>query len=213
MDLAAATGFNDTDSSPENSDLDSDDNGANDRNPKPTSRHTDLTNSLKRATSHLRNLITTVSTRAFDPSHTANANTSPNDPSLTYLSEKNHKDLILTHHTTNEFLSYFWALLLPLMSDSPSAPSPSKQEMPALLTTLEKSLARLDAVAAAAETERQTRLKELRTKAAETSTRLRRKVGVNEAEAGPGRKEVEWLVEPTVKAIAVAKARFRDVSA
>lgn len=113
------------------------------------------------------------------------------------------QSLLLTHSTTTEFLHYFWTLLLS-QSSTPSA----KKDLPSLLVTLTNSLARINAVATEAEKERLGRVGEAKRAANEYFQRTGKKRKVDEAALGGGKEEVEQLLEPTVKAIAVAREKY-----
>ena len=147
---------------------------------------------LSAASAQILSLITQQRSRLSPSSDNSNTNLSPNIL----------QSLLLTHNTTTEFLHYFWTLLL--------SPTPTtERDLPSLLTTLTKSLARISAVAADAEAERQAQVDELRRQVAEHQQRTgkRRKMDESMVTLG-GRREVESLMGPTIGAIEVARERY-----
>ncbi len=147
---------------------------------------------LTAASAQILSLITQQRSRLSPSSENTNTNLSPNIL----------QSLLLTHNTTTEFLHYFWTLFL--------SPTPTtERDLPSLLTTLTKSLARISAVAADAEAERQGQVDELRRQVAEHQQRTgkRRKMDESMVTLG-GRREVESLMSPTIGAIGVARERF-----
>lgn len=125
------------------------------------------------------------------------------------LSPATAQNLSLTHHTTTEFLHYFWALLLSFPAGQPPSPAAAK-ELPALLASLSNSLVRIASVAADAESERAAKLTAMQKQANELMRRSegRRRIRIDERLAGPGQSDVAALMAPTVGAIGVARARF-----
>lgn len=206
LDLASAIGFaepSEADASSSSSSSDSDSNPT----PKTTNRPS---TALRTASSQIQSLILSTSTRESQkhPSKDDSTTTNPLN-----LPDKINQDLQLTLTTTNEFLSYFWSLLLPCLSSSSSSSAPATrppppQDLAALLPTLDNSVTRLRAVGDSAEALRQEKLRDLKRQAAEAEKRLRRKVRLDQGRAGPGRQEVEWLVAPMVREVRVAKERF-----
>ena len=221
MNLFNAIGFPEID--------DSDDDDASDEEADTTQKNSQntskaLTDALRRATSQIHQAISLQITQLEQERRQALQQTSQHtsDPSTpsnggTSLTPKTFQDLTLTHHTTNEFLSYFWAQLTSLTDTSTGQQQSAAhvqntltKELPAMLESLEKSLVRFQSVADAAEEERKAKLQELKTQAREAEMRLRRRVPVDEAKAGGGKKEVQELTETMVRAIDVAKTKFQE---
>lgn len=123
------------------------------------------------------------------------------DP-LNGLSQATFDALTMTHNTTTEFLHYFWTLFL-------SGDASKSNELAQLVSTLDRSLDRINAVAQQAEDERQKRI-ELRKEEDKLHferTKKRRKTNY-ESMAG-GRKVVEAMVRPTVQALDRATTAYR----
>lgn len=122
----------------------------------------------------------------------------------TGLSPQLLEQLTMTHNTTVEFLHYFWSVFL---SGDPDRAG----ELATLAQTLDKSEERIRAVAEAAETEREGRIAQLRAENERREKRTGRKyrLDLGKASVGGGRKEVEGVVEPTLKAVRLAARRYR----
>jgi len=199
IDLSLAIGFREEDSDSENDAMDIDAVAVKKApNPRVGSRA-----ALRAASAQVTSLIAQQRTH-LSPSG--------GDPSVsTTLTPGAMASLHLTHNTTTEFLHYFWTLFL--------APgSSSATELASLLGTLTASLARIAAVAATAEKDRDARIAELKAQAAQHQRATGRKMRLDESMlgvGGGGKKEVDRLMAPTVAAIARAKeaweARARDV--
>jgi transcription initiation factor TFIIH subunit 1 len=129
-----------------------------------------------------------------------------NTTTATSITPNTMQSLLLTHNTTTEFLHYFWTLLL--TPDTPTA----RRDLPSLLTTLTNSLARIDAVAAEAEKERQVKIGEVKKRSAEFLARTGKKMRVDEGMIGVGGKtEVEKLMARTVGSIGVARSKWEGI--
>lgn len=130
------------------------------------------------------------------------------DPSdLHGLSQSTFDTLTMTHNTTTEFLHYFWTLFL-------SGDSRRTEELEHLVSTLDRSLDRINAVGDTAETEYQTKVEKLKRqlKDFEERTGKRRRVAdVDATVGGGGRKVVDVMVKPTVKALGEATGVYRRV--
>ncbi|PNS16560.1 RNA polymerase II transcription factor B subunit 1 [Sphaceloma murrayae] len=124
------------------------------------------------------------------------------------LSQSTFDALTMTHNTTIEFLHYFWTLYL---SGDPARTN----ELAKLVETLDKSVDRINAVAKTAEDERKKR-KEAMSSAIEglksTSAKRRRIELEMDALAG-GRKAVEQVIAPTMKALAEATRQYKKAFA
>ena len=118
------------------------------------------------------------------------------------LSQETFDQLAITANTTTEFLHYFWTLFL---SGDPSRAN----ELSQLITTLDRSLDRIHAVAAQAEEERGKKVERLREQVREyeRKTGKRRRVDFESVEGG--KKVVEGMVGPVVKALGEASQCYR----
>ena len=230
LNLTSAIGI------PAGDDDDEDDEGS-DSDDSPEQRKQPH-NTSSSATAHITSLIDSAYTRHTSTTHTTNLYNSTSKPGqngvpVPYnLDASLYQELTLTHHTTNEFLSYVWSLMAPALSNSgaigagsgktsASATATLKDEIPALLSTLSNSLRRLDKVAQDAEAKRGERLKELRSKAAALQQQQAQRNGgkrapvapkIDEAAAGPGKVEVNWLVAPLTSAIDFARGKFAEIT-
>ena len=193
LDLTASINF------PENEDAeasdDSDDEGAASSNPQ--------TLALRTATAQLQHLISPTTPFTAPP---YNATTEQILSSLSWpaASTSTLSDLLLTHQTTTEFLHYFWSLVS-------TRGSTMSTELPSLIGALEKSLGRLRLQAEAAETVKQGRLEGVRKEAIDKARRMRTKPFVDEKAAGPGKRDVEGLVDMLVSAVEGAIAKGRGI--
>ncbi|KAI7012635.1 hypothetical protein D0867_09365 [Hortaea werneckii] len=133
--------------------------------------------------------------------HHASASSTPTAASLG-LSQTLLDQLTITHNTTTEFLHYFWTLFL---SGDPS----KSTELQGLVSTLDRSVDRINAVAEQAEAERQKKLDVQREKVKEYEKRTGKRRRVDERDAGSGKAGVEVLVRPTVEALRAASEAYR----
>jgi transcription initiation factor TFIIH subunit 1 len=179
------------------SDSDSDDDTAMNGHPNGSSKK------KKRAPINSHAAISTATTSILSSIKTRRVAASADPASLQGLSQPVFDQVQITHNTTTEFLHYFWSLFL---SGDPS----HSQELSQLATTLDRSMDRINAVAELAEKERQKEVEKRREKLREYERRTgkRRKVDV-EAEVGGGRKVVEGMVGPTVRALGEAGQAYR----
>ena len=118
------------------------------------------------------------------------------------LHKATYERLTLTHATTTEFLSYFWAAFL-------SGNSTRAEEISRLVETLNRAMDRIKAVAEDAEKERQKEIDKYRKQADDFFQRTGRKRRVDEANVPGGAKAVNQLFAPTVKAIEAAGRKYR----
>ncbi|KAL8946890.1 MAG: hypothetical protein Q9222_006775, partial [Ikaeria aurantiellina] len=141
LDSALSSIENDASSSSE------DESTTNPKNPhKIKTPHNPFASATTHILSSLRtNLSTSTSTSDLTPSHASFTTTSTT--STHGLSPQLFDRLSLTHATTTEFLSHFYAAFL-----SPS--NQNSSSLPGLIESLERALTRIDAVAADAEDER-----------------------------------------------------------
>jgi len=178
------------------SDSDSDDeapsdqtNGATRRKKAPLGSHT----ALASATS---TILSSIKTRR-DASSTDSS-------SLQGLTQQTFDQLSIAQNTTIEFLHYFWTLFL-------SGDSSRIAELAQLVSTLDKSLDRLEAVAATAEAEKVKRAEGLKKQVKEFYERTGKKRKLDLSGLGGGREVVESMVRPTVDALRLAGERYRGV--
>ena len=123
--------------------------------------------------------------------------------SLNGLSQEVFDNLTMTHNTTNEFLHYFWSLFL-------SGDASKTQELAQLVSTLDKSLDRINAVGVQADKERATKVESLRKQAEAYTARTGKKRKIDYDSAVPGgKKVVDAMVRPTVQALAQASSAYR----
>jgi transcription initiation factor TFIIH subunit 1 len=118
------------------------------------------------------------------------------------LSEDLFDNLTMTHNTTVEFLHYFWAVYY-------SGDAERASEVAKLIETLDKSVDRLKAVAATAESERSSTIERMQQdiETAFQRTKRRRKFDPNTVKGGA--EVVNRLVEPLYRAIAAARDQYR----
>lgn len=123
--------------------------------------------------------------------------------SLNGLSQDTFDNLIMTHNTTNEFLHYFWTLFL-------SGDATKTAELAQLVSTLDRSLDRINAVGAQADAERAQKVENLRRQAEQHHQRTGKKRRIDYDSAVPGGKRaVDAMVKPTVQALAQATSAYR----
>ncbi|KAK3054062.1 RNA polymerase II transcription factor B subunit 1 [Extremus antarcticus] len=162
--------------------------------------------STRRAPVNSHAAISTATTSILSSIATRRAATSTPPDDLNGLSQQVFDQLTITHNTTTEFLHYFWTLFL---SGNPA----HSAELAQLVSTLDRSLDRIKAVADSAEAERERKVEVLEKQVREFERRTgkRRKLdgeGVG-GEVRGGRKVVEEMVRPTVVALGVAGGRYR----
>ena len=144
--------------------------------------------------------IQSASTTILSSIKTRRAAASTDPTALHGLSQQTFDQLTITHNTTTEFLHYFWTLFL---SGDPS----HSVELSQLVSTLDRCLDRINAVAELAEKEREKKVEALRQQAKEweKKTGKRRKFD----RVGGGKEVVDAMVGPTVRALGVAGAAYR----
>lgn len=147
--------------------------------------------------------ISSTTTSILSSIKTRRAASTADPGSLQGLSQSVFDQVQITHNTTTEFLHYFWSLFL---SGDPS----HSQELSQLATTLDRSMDRINSVAELAEKERQREVEKRKEKHREWERRTgkRRKIDV-EAEVGGGKRVVEAMVGPTVRALGEAGQAYR----
>ncbi|CZT20218.1 related to RNA polymerase II transcription initiation/nucleotide excision repair factor TFIIH, subunit TFB1 [Ramularia collo-cygni] len=145
------------------------------------------------------NLLSAINTRrqaaASDPTH------------LRGLSQSTFDTLQITHNTTTEFLHYFWTLFL-------SGDARKTDELEHLVSTLDRSLDRINAVADVAEKEYQVKVDGYTERAQAAAQRSGKKFKLGNVDryvGGGGRKVVDAMVRPTVVALGEATGKYRKV--
>ncbi len=170
---------------------------------KPT--HVGSRSSLSSATSQILTAIQQRRSQITDlssPTH----NLSTTDPSTSGLSPILFDRLSLTHATSTEFLHHFW---LAFLSGDPERAG----ELAKHVESLNRAMDRIKAVADDAEKERTVELQKMKRQVMEAYERTGRKMKVNAESVGGGRKVVEQMLGPTVRAIGVATERYRKALA
>jgi transcription initiation factor TFIIH subunit 1 len=129
-------------------------------------------------------------------------NASDDAHSLNGLSQSTFDTLLITHNTTTEFLHYFWSLFL-------SGDSSKTTELSQLVSTLDKSLDRIGAVAEQAEKERNEKLERMKKQVQDYFQRTGKKRRVDESAVLGGKAAVDEMVRPTVNALRQAADAYR----
>lgn len=146
---------------------------------------------LKSASQSILSSIATRWTNGSTDAHTLNG-----------LSQSTFDDLTTTHNTTTEFLHYFWTLFL-------SGDSTRATELSQLVSTLDRSVDRINAVGEAAEKERQEKIERLRKQVREYQEKTGKRRRVDESAVGGGKAVVQSMVRPTVEALGQATNAYR----
>lgn len=198
-DLSLAIGVNDDSDSSDEDDDDDDNNSAKD--------HVGSRAAFTAATSQMMAAITTqrlrLTSSSDDPSSSsAHPFSTVASTSTSGLPAPIFERLTLTHATTTEFLSHFWSAFL---SGSPAR----ADEIGKLVETLDRAMDRISAVAEDAEKERQKDVDRLKQQVKEYFDRTgkRRKVDLDSVKGG--KKVVDRLLGPTVKAIREALGEYQ----
>lgn len=145
------------------------------------------------------------STRDILSSISSRRSAASTDPTSTLDLSQNTFDMAtMTHNTTIEFLHYFWTLFL-------SGDGSRSAELAKLVETLDKSVDRLEAVCKTAETEKTEKMENLKKQMRTLNERSnkRRRLEIDLGSIGGGRRVVEEMVAPTMKALATATAQYR----
>lgn len=127
------------------------------------------------------------------------------DPTSTLgLSQSTFDTMVMTHNTTVEFLHYFWTLFL-------SGDGSRSNELGKLVETLDKSVDRLAAVSNTAEEERLQKVQHLKKQMQTLNERShkRRRLEMDLGDIKGGKKAVEAMIAPTMKALATATEQYR----
>lgn len=117
------------------------------------------------------------------------------------LSESTLDSLTMTHNTTVEFLHYFWTVFY-------SGDPERANEVAQLIKTLDKSLDRLKAVADTAEAERTAILEKYKRDVEAYNARSGKKRKYDPENIKGGRRTVDQVAEPLVRAIGTAREEF-----
>jgi transcription initiation factor TFIIH subunit 1 len=118
------------------------------------------------------------------------------------LSQETYNTLSTTHATTTEFLHYFWSLFL-------SGDNSRTNELAQLVSTLDRSLDRINAVAATADAERNKKIANVKRQMEDYEKRTGKKAKYDFDTILGGKKVVDSMVKPTVGALAQATAAYR----
>lgn len=118
------------------------------------------------------------------------------------LSQDTYNTLTTTHATTTEFLHYFWSLFL-------SGDNGRTNELAQLVSTLDRSIDRINAVAATAEAERNKKIANVKRQMEDFEKRTGKKPKYDFDTILGGKKVVDAMVKPTVGALAQATATYR----
>jgi len=118
------------------------------------------------------------------------------------LSQDTYNTLSTTHATTTEFLHYFWTLFL-------SGDSSRTAELAQLVSTLDRSLDRINAVAATADAERNKKVSNVKRQMEAHEKRTGKKAKYDFDAILGGKKVVDAMVKPTVVALAQATEVYR----
>ncbi|KAK0300056.1 RNA polymerase II transcription factor B subunit 1 [Friedmanniomyces endolithicus] len=179
------------------------DDGDEDMDDEPNGVHTNGTSTRKvsiRVGSHAA--LTGASSSILSSMSQRRRNASTDAHGLNGLSQSVFDTLTITNNTTTEFLHYFWTLFL-------SGDSSRTSELTGLVSTLDRSLDRINAVGEQAEKERQERLEKMRGQVKEYFQRTGKKRRIDESAVGGGKAVVDEMVRPTVGALKQASEAYR----
>ena len=207
LDLSANIGVGDCDSDESDSENESSTRLHSSGKGKPPKKASEQ--SLRLATQQIQSLIGSHFDSTFAPAPGRRAGTSDIDTILkSYEWPPEFRDfvneIVLTHQTTNEFLHYFWSLVL---FQSPSMTI----ELGGLVKAMENNLQRMKSQAEAAETVRKGKLQELRKHAQQIAQRTKRDPGIDSRKAGPSRRQIEAMSESLAKALEKAIVKGKNI--
>ena len=154
------------------------------------------------ATSQMFSAIAQQRIQSDDIASSSSSFTTVQSSNTSGLSGSIFDRLTLTHASTTEFLSYFWSAFL-------SGKSSRAEEISGHVESLDRSLSRINAVAADAEKERQVEVEKLKRQVRDLEERTGRKRKVDYESIQGGEKAVKTLLAPTVDAINVAVREYR----
>ena len=149
------------------------------------------------ATSQMLLAIAQQRLQTDDPTFSTVASTATSGLSQTVFDR-----LTLTHATTTEFLNHFWSAFL---SGSPSR----AEEIGKLVETLDRAMDRIKAVAEDAEKEREKEIAKLQREVDNIFNRTGKKRRFDVEAIPGGKKAVNELIGPTVRAIEKAETEYR----
>ena len=118
------------------------------------------------------------------------------------LSPSIHDSLSICHATTTEFLQHFWSLFL-------SGDAAKATEVAYKLESLDRATERIKAIADEAEADRQKEINKLKKQVQDFFERTGKKRRMDYESTPGGRKAVNALLGPTIKAIEVATREYR----
>lgn len=128
------------------------------------------------------------------------AATDPKD--LRGLSQSTFSALTTTQNTTNEFLHYFWSVFL-------SGDASRSAELAQLVSTLDKSVDRIDSVGEAADKDRKQHVDKIKNEIQMILQRTGKKRKYDFESVPGGRKVVDTMIKPTVGALKQATDAYR----
>lgn len=149
-----------------------------------------------------KSALTTASNNLMHTVRAQRASATTDIQNLNGLKTDTYTALTQTQATTTEFLHYFWTLFL-------SGDAGRTQELAQLVSTLDRSLNRINAVAEQAEKEREGEIAKIEKKLAESQRKTGKRPKYDFDGVKGGRKVVEGMVRPTVGALGVATEAYR----
>ncbi|KAK5174232.1 RNA polymerase II transcription factor B subunit 1 [Saxophila tyrrhenica] len=179
---------------------DSDSGSEDERTPKHKS--TNGKKSRRRVAVNSHSAIASATSSILSSVATRRATSSSDPSSLNGFSQQTFDQLTITHNTTTEFLHYFWTLFL---SGNPAHVT----ELSQLVSTLDRSLDRITAVAETAEKERQKKIEGIEKQYREYERRTGKRRRVDHDEVPGGKRVVNEMAAPTIKALQMAAERYR----
>ena len=180
-------------------DPDSDDDSGDEEHP-PNNRTTAMKGTQGRVGS--RTAISEATASLLQSISRNRTATSTSADSLRGLTQTTFDQLAITHNTTIEFLHYFWTLFL-------SGDSSRSNELAQLVSTLDRSIDRINAVAQTAEKEREAKINGLKEQVQEYYRRTKKRRKVDYESVDGGKREVESMIAPTVGALRKATEAYR----
>ena len=180
-----------------NDDSDSSDDEAN-----PKKSHVGSKASISAATAQILTAISDQRAQSDDLSASSTGFSTVQTSSTSGLSPSIHDSLTICHATTTEFLQHFWSLFL---SGDPAKAT----EIAYKLESLDRATERIKAIADDAEAERQKEINKLKKQVQDFFERTGKKRRMDYESTPGGRKAVNALLGPTIKAIELATRDYR----
>ncbi|KAF1822158.1 uncharacterized protein K489DRAFT_320300 [Dissoconium aciculare CBS 342.82] len=147
--------------------------------------------------------LTSASTAVFSSIRQHAQSEALDTTSLGGLDQATFDTLTITHNTTTFFLHYFWTIFL-------SGDASRSTELAQIVSTLDRSIDRINAVAVAAEAARTAKIALIQKQVQEIYKKTGKKRRVDyDTQAPPGRKVVDVMIRPTVLAVARATSAYR----